>query len=657
MAPVLARPRSTADLHLDGPEHADHVVLKEVAERHGSPRSCTSSYGGSQRLRQAPELVGRRRPGQQPVRPGLHAPREPQVRAVHTAIVRGVDLHQDLLRAAIASGERPPSRCERGPARDHLDLPRLFLNRGGRNRAIIEGRAPQRRRRVHHPPRRDQPARAAPGHHGPEPDLAVRLHRQQVRVPRRRLDAVSRSYPAAFLNTILAESLDHIADAIEAAGGPAPRTSRRSCGTPSRPTSGSCSRGTTTRTSGARRPRPAGCSTVPARPRPTRGLRGQRQALRAAFGVLSREPPPLARAERDLRQQGERGGHRHPRHRDDNDPPGRHGPPAPPGRVDPRPGEGHGCGRRPFGAEGGAGDRDRRHRCLKASVATLAAHPARGRGMEDDLAAQATAYRERILPSWRRSARPRTWTRAASSTTTSGPPAEVPRDALRALAPRGHAGIGRMLPRRSAARGRLPREPGVSSVGRGPRRRTAGGLRRAHALDLGRIGVVRFEGAISGPAPSRAPGRLVRSAAGAPELRGRPARRGLGDLLSLRAARAAGSVRGERAASAWKGAARARAPGPSGTPSGRSRRRALRAGLEEGLFEGARAQRPAPRPNPVPGGVLEDPQRGPRGTTTVRFGPGAPWSAGLRSGPREAGAATAAPIRPTGTFSGGVLSF
>ena len=81
--------------------------------------------------------------------------------------------------------QRPPPRRQRGAAGDHVDLPRLAARgrhrpaRAGPRVGVEEGR----RRRA----RRDLAAGPAEGRHGPQPDLAVRLHRQQVRVPRGRL--------------------------------------------------------------------------------------------------------------------------------------------------------------------------------------------------------------------------------------------------------------------------------------------------------------------------------------------------------------------------------------------------------------------------------------------------------------------------------------
>ncbi len=81
--------------------------------------------------------------------------------------------------------QRPPPRRQRGAAGDRLDLPRRPARRrhrparAGPGRGVQEGRRDRARRHL----------AAGPGgrRHRPQPDLAVRLHRQQVRVPRGRL--------------------------------------------------------------------------------------------------------------------------------------------------------------------------------------------------------------------------------------------------------------------------------------------------------------------------------------------------------------------------------------------------------------------------------------------------------------------------------------
>ena len=79
----------------------------------------------------------------------------------------------------------PPPRGQRGAAGDHVDLPRLAAR--GRRRAAREGRGVRLEEGRLGRPRRDLAAGAPQGRHRPQPDLAVRLHGQQVRVPGRRL--------------------------------------------------------------------------------------------------------------------------------------------------------------------------------------------------------------------------------------------------------------------------------------------------------------------------------------------------------------------------------------------------------------------------------------------------------------------------------------
>jgi glutamine synthetase len=99
------------------------------------------------------------------------------------AVIRAVDLHADLLRACDRLGrQRPPPRRQRGAAGHHLDLPRRHA----------DGHAGQVEKGL---PKRtlkggviDLGARALPqipaALRRPQPHLALRLHRQQVRVPR-----------------------------------------------------------------------------------------------------------------------------------------------------------------------------------------------------------------------------------------------------------------------------------------------------------------------------------------------------------------------------------------------------------------------------------------------------------------------------------------
>ena len=92
----------------------------------------------------------------------------------------------ELLRLSVASrSQRPPPRRQRSPAGHHLDLPRRSAQR--HLRADRKGRAPSPPSRAASRDRRQRPAQAAQGRRRPQPHQPVRLHRQQVRVPRRRL--------------------------------------------------------------------------------------------------------------------------------------------------------------------------------------------------------------------------------------------------------------------------------------------------------------------------------------------------------------------------------------------------------------------------------------------------------------------------------------
>ena len=106
------------------------------------------------------------------------------------AVIQAVNAHQALLRASIASARPgPPSRRQRGAAGDHLDLPRLRARAGVRGDRGGQGADLQAR--LVPRPRHAGAAAAAAARRRPQPHLAVRVHRQQVRVPRARLEHVA----------------------------------------------------------------------------------------------------------------------------------------------------------------------------------------------------------------------------------------------------------------------------------------------------------------------------------------------------------------------------------------------------------------------------------------------------------------------------------
>ena len=175
--------------------------------------------------------------------------------------------------AGVGRGRRPgpPPRRQRGAAGDHLGLPRRRAGEGLRGDRVRLGR----RGDPAGLPRdgRVGAAAAAAARRRPQPHLAVRVHRQQVRVPHARL-VESLAMPNTVLNTIVAEAIDELSDKLDAAtsGGvsveeavldvvkaPGPRTS------------GSCSRATTTPTSGTPRPSSAGWRTCTRAPTRCRG--------------------------------------------------------------------------------------------------------------------------------------------------------------------------------------------------------------------------------------------------------------------------------------------------------------------------------------------------------------------------------------------------
>ena len=106
------------------------------------------------------------------------------------AVIQAVNEHQAA--AARVDRERragPPPRRQRGAAGDHLDLPRrragegLHGDRDGQGAGVEAGLVPR--------PRHAGAAAAAAARRRPQPHEPVRVHRQQVRVPRARLEPVA----------------------------------------------------------------------------------------------------------------------------------------------------------------------------------------------------------------------------------------------------------------------------------------------------------------------------------------------------------------------------------------------------------------------------------------------------------------------------------
>src|SRR3954452_8972487 len=144
-----------------------------------------------QRVGQAQQLVHGHRHGLQPARAGRHAAREPPL----PVLLRGGHRGGQQAPGAPARVDRlprpgPPPGRQRGAAGHHLDLPRRGAREGLRRARVRLGR--RRDAEVRARARRLDAPRAAQARRRPQPDLAVRLHGQQVRVPRARLEPVAR---------------------------------------------------------------------------------------------------------------------------------------------------------------------------------------------------------------------------------------------------------------------------------------------------------------------------------------------------------------------------------------------------------------------------------------------------------------------------------
>ena len=239
-------------------------TLKRVADRYGLAPAAREAVRRHQRLGQAHQLVDVRRPGQEPAQAGRHAARQRPVPGLLVAVIRAVAKYADLLRVAVAPRrQRPPPGRQRGPAGHHLDLP------GRQLQDIVEqlekGGAKTTKPGGDDEDRRLGAADAAPRRRRPQPHQPVRLHRQQVRVPRRRARAQSIAGPIVVLNTIVAETLDDIATTGEGRRrqeGPQRRDPGAAARQSSRRARRSSSTATTTPRTGTRRPRSAACRTA-----------------------------------------------------------------------------------------------------------------------------------------------------------------------------------------------------------------------------------------------------------------------------------------------------------------------------------------------------------------------------------------------------------
>ena len=215
-----------------------------------------------QRLGQAQQLVDGHRHGLEPARAGRHAAREPRVpvllRGGHRR--RSTSTRRCCARRSPSPGQDHRLGRQRGAAGDHLDLPRRRAARRSTTRSS-PARATRRRRRPSSSSASSVLPRAAEARRRPQPHLAVRVHRQQVRVPRARLAASRWRCPtrcSTRSSPRRSTSSPTSSRALDGGGRSRTRCSRSSA-TPTRPTSRSSSTATTTPRSGTRRPRSAGC--------------------------------------------------------------------------------------------------------------------------------------------------------------------------------------------------------------------------------------------------------------------------------------------------------------------------------------------------------------------------------------------------------------
>ena len=167
-------------------------TMKRVGDRYGLQLLLArEAVRGRQRLGQAPQLVAGRRRGQQPAQARRHAARQRPVPALPGGRhPRRRAARRPAARVGRQRPQRPSPRRQRGPAGDHLDLPGRHAP--GHRRADREGGAKTAKTGgelkigVSVLP-------TLPRDRGrPQPHQPVRLHRQQVRVPRRRLEPVDR---------------------------------------------------------------------------------------------------------------------------------------------------------------------------------------------------------------------------------------------------------------------------------------------------------------------------------------------------------------------------------------------------------------------------------------------------------------------------------
>jgi glutamine synthetase len=203
---------ATADDHPQGDGEAawpDLSAAREALRRH-------------QRLRQARQLVHRQRHPGQPAGPGQDTPREHPV----PAVLRRRDSRRAQVRAAAARGhrirrQRPSSRRQRGASGDHVGLSGQPAR--GRLRADQQGCADRLERRRHHECRLCRPSptfNKDAGDRNRTSPFAFTGNRFEFRAVGSNQSVAG---PLIAMNTMLADSLNWIADKLEAEISAVPR--------------------------------------------------------------------------------------------------------------------------------------------------------------------------------------------------------------------------------------------------------------------------------------------------------------------------------------------------------------------------------------------------------------------------------------------------
>ena len=171
------QPRHRSSDDDDGDDAADGAEV-----RAGLP-AAREAVRRRQRLGQAPQLVDERRRGAQPAQPGReHARQHPVPGVLRRRAARGQQVAGPAARHHRERRQRSPPRRERSAAGDPVGVPRRHADR--HLRADREGRREVDQARRHARHRRHGAAEAAARRGRSQPHQPVRVHRQQVRVPR-----------------------------------------------------------------------------------------------------------------------------------------------------------------------------------------------------------------------------------------------------------------------------------------------------------------------------------------------------------------------------------------------------------------------------------------------------------------------------------------